>query len=89
MQRNIMAIDNFYGIAAGKNFVIYSFLCKDSADVFRKELSLGFHFTDFRTSISDKFCSLRPNINLSSTDFFLDSQIRPSSIRFYVKYWYS
>lgn len=42
MQRNIMAIDNFYGIAAGKNFVIYSFLSKHNADVFRKELSLGF-----------------------------------------------
>ena len=42
MQRNIMAIDNFYGNAAGKNFVIYSFLCEHSADVFRKELSLGF-----------------------------------------------
>ena len=55
MQRNIMAIDNFYGNAAGKNFVIYFFLCKHSADVFRKELSLGFHFTDFRTSVSDKF----------------------------------
>ena len=50
-----MAIDNFYGNAAGKNFVIYSFLSKHSADVFRKELSLGFHFTDFRTSVSDKF----------------------------------
>ena len=37
-----MAIDNFYGIAAGKNFVIYSFLSKHNADVFRKELSLGF-----------------------------------------------
>ena len=81
-----MAIDNFYGNAAGKNFVIYSFLSKHSEDVFRKELSLGFHFTDFRTSVSDKFCSLRPNINLSSK---FDSQIRPSSIRFYVKYWYS
>lgn len=89
MQRNIMAIENFYGIAAGKNFVIYSFLSKHSVDVFRKELSLGFHFTDFRTSVSNKFGSLRPNTNLSSTDFFLDSQIRPSSIRFYVKYWYS
>ena len=71
MQRNIMGIDNFYGIAAGKNFVIYSFLCKHSADVFRKDLSLVFHF---KTSVSDKFCSLRPNIIFCSTDFFLDSQ---------------
>ena len=50
------------------------------------ELSLVFQFS---TSNSDKFCSLRPNIILGSTDFFLDSQIRPSPIRFYFKYWYS
>ena len=30
MQRNIMGIDNFYGVAAGKNFVIYSFLGKQT-----------------------------------------------------------
>ena len=30
MQRNIMGINNFHRIAAGKNFVIYSFLVKQT-----------------------------------------------------------
>ena len=71
MQRNIMGIDNVYGIAAGKNFVIYSILGKQTYCEIN-ELSSVFHF---RASNSDKFCSLRPNIILGSTGFFLDSTL--------------
>lgn len=43
MQRNIMAIDNFYGNAAGKNFVIYSFLSKQHLER-RRRVSKGVVF---------------------------------------------